>query len=31
MVCRIPPDPRRNEAGIVGSSDFEGWYELPGD
>ena len=31
MVCQIPPDPRRNEAGIVGSSDFEGWYELPGD
>lgn len=29
MVYQVMPDPKRNEQGIIGFSDFEGWYELP--
>ena len=29
MVYQVMPNPARNESGIIGFSDFDGWYELP--
>ena len=29
MAFQVPPNPARNEDGVIGFSNFEGWYELP--